>query len=446
MKINKKIKASTANRTANGAPAYRLDDVRALRRSVMSCLLWEKEFYEDGETIANRIYSLALKVPPRVLAELAIETRTVANLRHAPLALLSALVKTGSGTSLPSETIAITLQRADELTEFLAVHAKLNGVDNSKIKSVLSAQAKKGLAKAFTKFNAYNLAKYDRAGEIRLRDVLFLTHAKPKDADQAEVWDQLINGTLAAPDTWEVGLSAGEDKKQTFTRLLKDKKLGYLALLRNLRNMSEAGVDRKLIRKALANDVAAKRVLPFRYVAAMRACPELESSINKALLRSIKKMKKLKGLTVVLVDHSGSMTNRLSARSDMTRFDAAATLAAIVPGQDIRTFSFTTNCVEVPTRKGMAGITAISNAQGWGCTNLGLAIRHVAEKVPGMDRLIVITDEQSGDVVGAPPCDKAYMINVASNRNGVGYGKWTHIDGFSENVIKFIREFENTDK
>lgn len=58
------------------------------------------------------------------------------------------------------------------------------------------------------------------------------------------------------------------------------------------------------------------------------------------------------------------------------------------------------------------------------------------------DRLIVITDEQSHDRVREPHARLAYMINVASNRWGVGYGRWVHVDGFSEGVIRFIHEYE----
>ena len=58
------------------------------------------------------------------------------------------------------------------------------------------------------------------------------------------------------------------------------------------------------------------------------------------------------------------------------------------------------------------------------------------------DRLIVITDEQSADRV-PDPLGRGYVINVASAKNGVGYGKWVHVDGFSEAVIRYISEIEN---
>ena len=101
----------------------------------------------------------------------------------------------------------------------------------------LSGQVKKGLAAAFPKFDEYQLAKYDRGGPIKLRDVLFLCHAKPRDAAQAGVWKKLIWGRLTTPDTWEVALSSGADKREAWERLLRENKLGALALLRNLRNM-----------------------------------------------------------------------------------------------------------------------------------------------------------------------------------------------------------------
>lgn len=89
----------------------------------------------------------------------------------------------------------------------------------------------------------------------------------------------------------------------------------------------------------------------------------------------------------------------------------------------------------------MAGVDAIIRSQQHGSTNLGDAVKRINQEVEH-DRLIVITDEQSGSRVPDPIVDKAYMINVASYQNGVGYGKWTHIDGFSESVIRFIRELE----
>jgi 60 kDa SS-A/Ro ribonucleoprotein len=270
--------------------------------------------------------------------------------------------------------------------------------------------------------------------------VLRLVRPTPKDEAQSALWKRVKERTLAMPDTWEVALSGGADKRATFERLLRERKLGYLALLRNLRNMVQAGVDDGLMRQAiLARKGGAQRVLPFRYVAAARTAPQFEPFLDEALRAAIAEMPALRGKTIVLVDVSGSMTSRMSRKSDLTRMDAAAALGAIVPG-DLRLFTFSSDLVEVPPRRGMAGVDAIVRSQYHGSTNLGSAVGRI--NALKHDRLIVVTDEQSHDRVPEPEAKHAYMINVASYRNGVGYGRWTHIDGFSEGALRFIHEVE----
>jgi hypothetical protein len=398
-------------------------------------MLWEGEFYEDGVAIADRISETAKEVTPIGLSAMALEARNDFNLRHVPLLLLCALAeKRAALPHLVTEAVAATVQRADELTELLAIYWR-NG------RKPLPAGFKKGLAKALTKFDAYQLGKYNRDGAIKLRDVLFLTHAKPKDEEQAAVWKKLVEGTLEAPDTWEVSLSAGLDKKETFERLIKDGNLGYFALLRNLRNMEQAGCDLGLVKDAiLARRNGANRVLPFRYIAAARACPQLEPALDLALHDAIAEMKELPGKTVVLVDVSGSMEHGLSGKSDLSRMDAAAALGSIVAG-DLRLFTFSNGLVEVPPRRGMAGVDAIKRSQMHGSTMLRAALEHINKTVKH-DRIIVVTDEQSHDGICEPVARHAYLINVASAKNGVGYGRWTHIDGFSESVLRYIAKAE----
>ena len=436
MRVN--VKARYNEVTFEGALAARMTPEQALRRSVLSCLLWESEFYEDGKTIAERIMELSADVKPELLAALAVEARSVFHLRHVPLLLLKALVKHGTGKrKLVSDAIEAAIQRADELAEFLAIYWQ-DG------KKPLSNPMKKGLARAFLKFGSYALSKYNRDGAVKPRDVLFLCHAKPDTPERDALWKSLIDGTLAAPDTWEVALSGGGDKKATFERLIRDGQLGYLAMLRNLRGMAGAGVDIGLLKAAIVARKGADRVLPFRFVAAARACPQLEPEIDTALCESIATLPALKGKTVVLVDVSGSMDEKLSAKSDMRRIDAAAALASIIHG-DVRVFTFSQELVEVPPRRGMAGVDAVIMSQPHHGTYLGKAIEALNKNV-ACDRLIVVTDEQSHDRVPNSDANLAYMINIASVKNGVGYGRWRHIDGFSEGVLRFIHESEANDR
>lgn len=417
--------------THEGAPAVRVSTEKELRRSVMACLLWEKEFYEEGASIAARIDELAAAVPPATLAALAIEARQQMHLRHVPLLLLNTLTRTGAGTPIVADTFPEVIRRADEMGEFMAIYWK-DG------KHPISAGAKKGLARAFANFDAYQLTKYKGDGKVRLRDVMFLTHPKPS-AERAELYKALADDKAASADTWEVALSSGANKKETFERLLREGNLGYLALLRNLRGMATAGVDESLILAALNERKGAQNVLPFRFVAALRAAPQFTAALDASLQQAVAALPELPGKTVVLVDVSGSMDAALSAKSDMTRMDAACALAAFTRGNK-RVFSFSQELREVPAFPGLAGIEAVRNSQPHGGTYLGKAVTWLNENVP-FDRLVVITDEQSHDVVPAPK-GKGYMINVSSYKNGVGYGEWTHIDGFSENVIRYVAEVE----
>lgn len=429
MKLNV---ASIPLRTHEGGTAKRISPEMQLRRSVMACLLWEKSFYEDGEEIAERIKSLVPQVLPGVVANMAIEARERMKLRHVPLLLVRGLARTGG--SIVAPTLYRVIQRADELAEFLAIYWQEG-------KCPLSAQVRKGLAGAFTKFNEYQLAKYNRDGAIKLRDVLFLCHAKPLGSEQEALWKRLVANELAIPDTWEVALSAskGERKKEAWERLLQEKRLPSLALLRNLRNLQEAGVDDSLVRSSLEN-ISIGRILPYRFIAAARYAPKLEDVLEGQMFKAVAGHEKLPGKTVLLVDVSGSMNSPISEKSDLSREDAASALAILLReiSEQVSIYTFSSTLVSVPPRRGFALRDAISASQYHLGTYLGKALGEITE---AYDRIIVITDEQAHDNIPDPK-GKGYVINVAAYKNGVGYYAWNHIDGFSEAVIDYIIERE----
>lgn len=434
MKINKPVKSEPV-RTHEGGIASRTTHEETLRRTVMSCMLWEKDFYEDGKTIADRIKDLIPKIAADKVAEIAIYARTEAKLRHVPLLIVREMARLNSHKHLVAQTLTSVIQRADELTEFLAIYWK-DG------KCPISAQVRKGLGQALKKFSEYDLAKYNRDGAVKLRDVMFLCRPKPDTAEQTELWKKLAEDTLTTPDTWEVELSASKDKKESWTRLISDKKLGSLALLRNLRNMTEAGVDKSLVTKALG-EVNHSRTLPFRFIAAARVAPQYEPALEDALFSCLKHNEILEGRTVVLVDVSGSMNSALSTKSDMTRMDAACGVAMVARElcKDVEVFSFSNREVQVPARRGFGLRDAIIKSQSHGGTELAGSLRAINAKV-SYDRLIIITDEQSSDGAIAPACKNAYIINVGTSQNGVGYNKYVHINGFSEAVVNFIVQYE----
>lgn len=434
MKTN--LKHSGAAVTHEGALSTRqLSPAGELRRTVMACLLFEGTFYESGEDAAKRMRNLIGKVSFEDAAQIAIEAREKMKLRHAPLFLTREILRHHSGRKV-GDLIARVIQRPDELGELLALYWR-DGKDQP-----LTAQLKVGLARALKKFSAYQLAKWNSDGAVKLRDVLFLSHAKPDDEAQAVLFKQITENTLPTPDTWEVSLSGGADKKETFERLLAERKLGALALLRNLRGMKEAGVSEDAMRAGLSA-MNAERVLPFRFISAARHAPHLEDALEEAMFRCLAETPKLGGKTALLIDHSSSMYSAISSKSDISRFDAACGLAIILREicDRARLFAFSETTVEVPPRRGFALASAAETCMPFGGTYLGQAVKAVYAAMPDCERLIVITDEQSADRPPHPQ-GRGYIINVAGYKNGIGYGPWVTVDGWSEAIIEYIRLYE----
>jgi hypothetical protein len=424
--------------THEGAPSPYIAPLAQLRRAVQACLLWEDSFYESGVAIEARIEALAKEVPFADLAALAVESRTRLNLRHAPLALAVAAIKARKehGRAV-GDLINAVIQRADEPAEFLSLYWK------SQPNAPLTKQMKVGLGRAIRKFDAYQLAKYKGQADkkVRLRDVLFLVHAKPAPRD-VDKYKALADDTLVAADTWENALSAGADKRETFARLMSERRLGTLAFLRNLRNMLAAGIEPARLEQ-YTEGMNVDRILPFRFITAATHNPQLEPMLERLMLRACQSQPKLYGHTAIVVDNSASMTSPISSKSEVSRIDAASALAILAREtcQEARCFVFSNECVEVPPRRGFALRDVIRAAMVPQWTLLGKAVKHVYSVYPACDRIIVITDEQSADRPEHPR-GKGYIVNVASYQNGIAYGPWQSITGFSESILGYIRESE----
>lgn len=440
--------------THNGAPAFVGSPEHQLRRSILACMLWENGFYEDGQTVGDRIAALVPKVGFDKVAEIAVEAREQQKLRHAPLLLLRECVKHFDGKKV-GDLIARVIQRPDEMGELISLYWASNG------KKMIPRQMRIGIARAFKKFNEYQLAKWDNnSAAVKLRDVVFLCHVRAGDKKElGSRIARLVNKStvpeaiasryevasvgLQSPETWENRLSSGEDKKTVFTDMLVENKLGALALLRNLRGMIDCGVDEALIRGALLK-VNAERVLPFRFISAARHAPKLEPELEALMLRCLHDAEKLRGKTVLMIDVSASMKAQVSRKSELQRVDCALGLAMLLREicEQVEIYSFSEREVLVPARRGFALRDAVLSSQRMSGTYIGRSLEAIRERCQNKaDRTIIITDEQSSDHVGAP-IGKGYMLNVASDQYGVGYGDWTRITGWSESIVGYIVELE----
>lgn len=444
-----------------------LSSFEKLRRTCCTALLGEDTFYENGESIKDRVSSYMNDITSKQANEALRIAKEDNKLRHMPLFLIKDMLKKGW---VDADTVSKVCTRPDDITEILAMYWQ--DPDN---KHCLPKRLVKGLQESFNSFDQYQLSKYlakDKA--IKLKDALRIVRPDPnksKNPNQSSVYKEIIDGTLKmSEDTWEVAISAcGKDtakKKEVWTRLLTEKtekgfpKLGALALLRNLRNMDECGVDHRIINEALKN-ASMKKILPFQIIGAARyANPDFAGVLQDKLLESIKGYDKLEGDTLFLLDVSGSMGGSLSAKSELNRLDACAGVAAILDGICENSTLYTFNTDINPLSKayhGMALIDSVNSRLGGGtrvidCTNAAINEfkRTHNGKLPS--RVIVVTDEADNTYYGGygkplPNLSKScqgYIVNVASYEHGVNYNdsSWVRVSGWSEGIVKYISEYE----
>lgn len=450
--------------THGGAKAAHASLYEQLKRTVLACMLFEDNFYEDGKTCAQRIEELCSKCTKRQILDLATLASDKYLLRHIPLKLIVEAFKKNEPCSQMKDVIAYICKRPDQMTDLVALYWK-DG------KKPLPAQLKLGISKAFLKFDEYQLAKYNRDNPIQLRDIAFLCHVKVGYflKDKGRLIANLVNEEyypektksgfqvketygidgkpgLKTPDTWEVALSSGKDKAETWNRLLSEKKLGKLALLRNLRNMLNSGIDPRLVAETLLGNK--QQLLPFQFLAAAKECPQWEGMIDQSMIQSCQSKPKLQGKTIVLVDVSGSMDSPTSSKSKIMRMDAACGLAILLREccDQVQFFTFSDSIVPIPNRQGMALRDSLVNSQPHGGTYIGRALQAIISNQMAFDRMIIITDEQSNDPIPQVQRSKNYILNVGTYQNGVGSNNnWTTISGFAEASIDYISELESLD-
>ena len=479
MKTNRKVptRVNPTERLAGGAGARaaKQNAEALLRRSVMACLLWEDGAYVDGETVVETIKKLIPQVPAETVAAIAIEARTKQWLRHVPLLLARVMAGLDSHKHVVGKLLPQIIKRPDELAEFLSLYWK-DG------KCPLSKQVKIGLQNAFGSFDEYQLAKWRGDGNaITLRDVMFLVHPKPtslnnnegkntrKDRaagkyDQSEggqLFRRLAENKLETPDTWEVALSSGADPKTEWVRLIREKKLGGLAFLRNIRNMEKVAVSREVIKRGFET-VSAGRLLPLNYLAAARENPRWNTEIEEMMFRGLANMPKLHGRSIFVVDVSGSMTKIISSKSALSRLDAAAAMAMLARElcQDVVIYATAGNdstkvhqTALVPAYRGFAlqkEILGYATTLGGGGIFTRQCLEFVKEAERGVtpERIIVFSDSQDCDWpnsrIPKPFGNNNYIIDVSSEKRGINYkGIWAaEISGWSEYFLNFIAGLE----
>lgn len=360
------------------------------------------DFYRSSDDTFSRLISLIMDNDKEFVAKAAIYARTEFGMRSITHVVASELAQHISGKPWAKSFYEKIIHRPDDMGEILSYHFAKNGKETNAMR--------KGMAKAFDKFNKYALAKYRGEGKgMKLVDVVNIVHPIPVEKN-AEAINALVKGELKSFDTWEseltkAGQSATTDdekaefKKDVWVKLVREKKIGYFALLRNLRNIIEQApevIDEAI--ETLINPEIIKKslVLPFRFTTAYEEIQKLNDgkiirsvliALNKAVDVSVANVPKFEGDTLVVLDVSSSMNGKPSQigalfaavlikanNADMILFDDTARYQNVNPMDSTITIAGSlrfsgggTNFHSIfkATNKKYDRIIILSDMQGW---------------------------------------------------------------------------------
>jgi len=363
------------------------------------------------------------------------------------------------------------IQRADEPAEALAYWTSVFGS-----KAKLPNALKKGLAEALSKFDEYQLAKWDKGGrDMKLRDVIRLVHPRPNDQERAALYKRAIEGELKTPETWEVKISGGGSTSENWGEIAP--KMGTMALLRNLRNFEQKGAQKALAEaKRRFRDpeaVQKSRLLPFRWYTALKhvSNSDVADAVREAMELSVVNLPKWRGSTAIFSDNSGSMHSQLSSKSTVQYIEIAGVMSALAlhMTQDeylIGAFGQTYKDVSLSRRDSvLTNAGRVANAHVGHSTNAYLAIQSIRKRKKKFDRIFIFSDMQCYDTSGGSWYSdqslaeewKKYRQEVNSKAmlysvDLAGYGslQWPENDrsvyflaGWSEKVLDLVEAIEN---
>lgn len=443
---------SVGTKTVNlaGGVAYSASAELELALATLTSFV-EDKFYSSKDSELNRIVGLCEKVSAEYLGKLAVYARKEANMRSISHVLLAELARLHNGQR---KYIEAGIVRIDDMSEILSYYGHKYG-------KPFPISLKKAIRNKLSDFDAYQFGKYKMTNkDVKLIDLFNLTHPKPKNEEQASTFKKLMKGELESPDTWEVAISGAKDKAAEWTRLVKENKLGYMALLRNLRNIEE-NVDKATLQIAANKikdpiEVAKSKQLPFRFLSAYKECSSVEflDAISEALDAACANMPSFDGQTAVFVDVSGSMNDKVSSKSKMSCAEIGVLFGTALWKQSPNNTFFATFDTSLyghnfSSRTPLIDIVKNVPVQGGG-TSTYLTLAYLTQEKKKVDQVFILSDNMGygGNVnvelerykreVNADV--KVYAIDLA------GYGTLqfpqknvSHFGGWSEKIFDVIR-------
>jgi len=327
-KFNTTNTVKTTNRS--GYPAYSMKDKEHLVTAVLTTMFGEPKYYGSTDNDIVRLATSCAKADPEFLCKLACYARSAGNMRSVSHVLTSVIAR--EAHEYTRAAIRNVVIRPDDITEIMACYVSMYG------KPFPNAM-KREIASVIQKFDEFQIAKYNGGNKaIKFRDVLRITHPTPKDEATETLFGKILSDTLETPYTWEVELSTRGNTKEVWDELIASGKVGYMALLRNLRNIVQSGADIEPVLKKLSDpeQVKKSRQLPFRFYSAYRTLvgenlmtSDIHRALENAICASIDNMEQIPGRTLIAVDVSGSMGMPVSSKSDVRCCDIASLMGAM---------------------------------------------------------------------------------------------------------------------
>lgn len=221
------------------------------------------------------------------------------------------------------------MHRPDDVAEIFAAVDQLN---NKRSHALV-----RGAADYISSLNEYSLAKYKlNSRTYNMYDIINITHAHSHAIDLYKA------GELAAADTWEVNISTKSNKTERdmeWKRMVEDHKLGYMALIRNLNNiLDNPEISQNWVRYTLVPQITNREairkslIFPYRLYTAYKNLtihnPFVDAALGEAFtMAAVDNAPQLDGGSAIILDVSGSMSDRISYNSDITLKEVGACFA-----------------------------------------------------------------------------------------------------------------------
>lgn len=455
-KFNTTNTRKTVNRS--GHAAYSMKDKEKLVTMVLTTFFNESKFYGDN---SGELVELAEKVAsrdPHFVANLAVYARKEMHLRSVSHVLASVIAKVNESKPFIKYTVIGVVERPDDVTEILSCYLSMYG-------KPIPNGLKKALGTVMKRFDAFGFSKYNGGNkQIKFRDVLRICHPRPDTKRQEDTFCAIMNDTLPVTKRWETELSARGNTREVWEELIVENRLGYMAMLRNLRNIISAhpsNIDKVYAKLKDADEVRRSKQLPFRFLSAYRNLPsgfvgKVRDVLEEACEHSIENLPLLPGRTVIAIDISGSMGQRISKNSSVQCGDIAMLLALMANRlcEESVVFGFNRFLKEIRVSSRTSILGASCDGIFSGGTDLELPLRKMIEDNICADRLLIFSDNEINSIRGFKHTCQS-LVN--EYRTKVNPNLWIHavdlqgygtqqfigdrtniISGWSERILEFI--------